>query len=280
MDKQKEIIIRPPHGWFDFDYKELWEYRDLVKEFVVRNFKLIYKQTILGPAWLVFNPIITSVIFTFVFGQFAGISTDGVPQFLFYMTGNTLWSLFSTAVLNNSNLFYANAQVFGKIYFPRIATPLSQSISCLINFMIQFAALVVFFVFYMVTGSPIAFSVKILLIPVILLQTTLLALGISLICSALTANYRDFTFIITLGMQLWMYVSPVVYPMSLTGGWMYKLLLLNPMTPILNNFKWAFLGSGDFMLWSWLLSMVVTAVCLLLGIAVFGKVEKTFVDTV
>lgn len=280
MDKQKEIIIRPPHGWFDFDYKELWEYRDLVKEFVVRNFKLIYKQTILGPAWLVFNPIITSVIFTFVFGQFAGISTDGVPQFLFYMTGNTLWSLFSTAVLNNSNLFYANAQVFGKIYFPRIATPLSQSISCLINFMIQFAALVVFFVFYMVTGSPIAFSAKMLLIPVILLQTTLLALGISLICSALTAKYRDFTFIITLGMQLWMYVSPVVYPMSLTGGWMYKLLLLNPMTPILNNFKWAFLGSGDFMLWSWLLSMVVTAVCLLLGIAVFGKVEKTFVDTV
>ena len=280
MDKQKEIIIRPPHGWFDFDYKELWEYRDLVKEFVVRNFKLIYKQTILGPAWLVFNPIITSVIFTFVFGQFAGISTDGVPQFLFYMTGNTLWSLFSTAVLNNSNLFYANAQVFGKIYFPRIATPLSQSISCLINFMIQFAALVVFFVFYMVTGSPIAFSAKMLLIPVILLQTTLLALGISLICSALTAKYRDFTFIITLGMQLWMYVSPVVYPMSLTGGWMYKLLLLNPMTPILNNFKWAFLGSGNFMLWSWLLSMVVTAVCLLLGIAVFGKVEKTFVDTV
>ena len=280
MDKQKEIIIRPPHGWFDFDYKELWEYRDLVKEFVVRNFKLIYKQTILGPAWLVFNPIITSVIFTFVFGQFAGISTDGVPQFLFYMTGNTLWSLFSTAVLNNSNLFYANAQVFGKIYFPRIATPLSQSISCLINFMIQFAALVVFFIFYMVTGSPITFTIKLLLIPVILLQTTLLALGISLICSALTAKYRDFTFIITLGMQLWMYVSPVVYPMSLTGGWMYKILLLNPMTPIMNNFKWAFLGSGSFMPGSWILSFFITAGCLFAGIALFGKVEKTFVDTV
>ena len=280
MENQKEIIIRPPHGWFDFDIKELWEYRDLVKEFVVRNFKLIYKQTVLGPAWLVLNPIITSVIFTFVFGQFAGISTDGVPQFLFYMAGNTLWSLFSTSITNNSNLFFANKQVFGKIYFPRLATPLSQSISCLINFLIQFAALMVFFVFYMFTGSPLKFSLRMLIIPVILVQTTLLALGVSLIFSALTAKYRDFTFIVTLGMQLWMYVSPVVYPMSLTGGWMYKILLINPMTPILNNFKWAFLGSGSFMLWSWLLSFVLTAVCLVAGIAVFGKVEKTFVDTV
>ena len=280
MENQKEIIIRPPHGWFDFDIKELWEYRDLVKEFVVRNFKLIYKQTVLGPAWLVLNPIITSVIFTFVFGQLAGISTDGVPQFLFYMAGNTLWSLFSTSITNNSNLFFANKQVFGKIYFPRLATPLSQSISCLINFFIQFAALMVFFVFYMFTGSPLKFSLRMLIIPVILVQTTLLALGVSLIFSALTAKYRDFTFIVTLGMQLWMYVSPVVYPMSLTGGWMYKILLINPMTPILNNFKWAFLGSGSFMLWSWLLSFVLTAVCLFAGIAVFGKVEKTFVDTV
>lgn len=280
MENQKEIIIRPPHGWFDFDIKELWEYRDLVKEFVVRNFKLIYKQTVLGPAWLVLNPIITSVIFTFVFGQFAGISTDGVPQFLFYMAGNTLWSLFSTSITNNSNLFFANKQVFGKIYFPRLATPLSQSISCLINFLIQFAALMVFFVFYMFTGSPLKFSLRMLIIPVILVQTTLLALGVSLIFSALTAKYRDFAFIVTLGMQLWMYVSPVVYPMSLTGGWMYRILLLNPMTPILNNFKWAFLGSGSFMLWSWLLSFVLTAVCLFAGIAVFGKVEKTFVDTV
>ena len=280
MENQKEIIIRPPHGWFDFDIKELWEYRDLVKEFVVRNFKLIYKQTVLGPAWLVLNPIITSVIFTFVFGQFAGISTDGVPQFLFYMAGNTLWSLFSTSITNNSNLFFANKQVFGKIYFPRLATPLSQSISCLINFFIQFAALMVFFVFYMFTGSPLKFSLRMLIIPVILVQTTLLALGVSLIFSALTAKYRDFAFIVTLGMQMWMYVSPVVYPMSLTGGWMYKILLINPMTPILNNFKWAFLGSGSFMLWSWLLSFVLTAVCLFAGIAVFGKVEKTFVDTV
>ena len=280
MENQKEIIIRPPHGWFDFDIKELWEYRDLVKEFVVRNFKLIYKQTVLGPAWLVLNPIITSVIFTFVFGQFAGISTDGVPQFLFYMAGNTLWSLFSTSITNNSNLFFANKQVFGKIYFPRLATPLSQSISCLINFFIQFAALMVFFVFYMFTGSPLKFSLRMLIIPVILVQATLLALGVSLIFSALTAKYRDFTFNVTLGIQLWMYVSPVVYPMSLTGGWMYKILLINPMTPILNNFKWAFLGSGSFMLWSWLLSFVLTAVCLFAGIAVFGKVEKTFVDTV
>ena len=280
MENQKEIIIRPPTGTFDVDLKEIWEYRDLVKEFVLRNFKLIYKQTILGPAWLVFNPIITSVIFTFVFGQFAGISTDGVPQFLFYMAGNSLWNLFATSVQNNSNVFYANVNVFGKIYFPRLATPISQSISCLINFMIQFVALLVFFIFYIITGSPLSFSLRMLIIPVILIQTALLALGFGLMFSALTAKYRDFTFIISLGMSLWMYISPVVYPMSLTGGWMYKILLLNPMTPILNNFKWAFLGSGNFMLWSWLLSFVVTAACLLAGIALFNKVEKTFVDTV
>ena len=177
MENQKEIIIRPPEGLFNFDLKEIWEYRDLIKEFVVKNFKLIYKQTALGPAWLIFNPIITSVIFTFVFGQFAGISTDGVPQFLFYMTGNSLWNLFATSVQNNSNVFYANVNVFGKIYFPRLATPISQSISCLINFMIQFAALLLFFVFYIVTGHPIGFSVRMLLIPVILIQTALLALG-------------------------------------------------------------------------------------------------------
>ena len=280
MENQKEIIIRPPEGLFNFDLKEIWEYRDLIKEFVVKNFKLIYKQTALGPAWLIFNPIITSVIFTFVFGQFAGISTDGVPQFLFYMTGNSLWNLFATSVQNNSNVFYANVNVFGKIYFPRLATPISQSISCLINFMIQFAALLLFFIFYVVTGHPIGFSVRMLLIPVILIETAVLALGIGLIFSALTAKYRDFAFVISLGMQLWMYVTPVVYPMSLTGGWMYRILLLNPMTPIMNNFKWAFLGSGNFMLWSWLLSFVVTAGCLYAGVALFGKVEKNFVDTV
>ena len=278
--ENKEIVIRPPHGWFDFDFKEIWEYRDLIKEFVSRNFKLIYKQTILGPSWLIFNPIITSVIFTFVFGQFAGISTDGVPQFLFYMAGNSLWNLFSTSVTNNSNIFSSNVQVFGKIYFPRLATPISQAISCVLNFLIQFVALFVFFFIYMFTGSPLTFGWRMLLIPIIIIETSLLALAVGLIFSALTAKYRDFVFIITLGMQLWMYITPVVYPMSLTGGWMYKLLLLNPMTPVMNNFKWAFLGSGEFMLWSWILSFVLTIVALILGIALFNKVEKTFVDTV
>lgn len=280
MKEQKEVIIRAKTGWFDINFKEIWDYRDLILVFIKRNFKLIYKQTILGPAWLLLNPIITSVIFTFVFGQFAGISTDGVPQFLFYMAGTTLWNLFSGAVTTNANIFVDNASVYGKIYFPRLASPIAQTINSFVNFIIQFAALLVFFIFYMVTGTTLNFTLNMLLVPILLIHLLILAFSIGLIASSLTAKYRDFAFIIALGMQLWMYVTPVVYPMSLTGGWMYKLLLLNPMTPIMNNFKWAFLGSGEFMLGSWIISALLTAIMLFFGLVAFGKVEKNFVDTV
>ncbi|MEG2928610.1 MAG: ABC transporter permease [Oscillospiraceae bacterium] len=280
MKVEKELVIRPQQGWFNVNLKEIWDYRDLIWVFIKKNFKLIYKQTILGPAWLVLNPVITSVIFTFVFGQFAGISTDGVPQFLFYMAGNTLWSLFSTGVISNSNIFVTNASVYGKIYFPRLASPIAQTISGFINSLIQFAALMVIFVAYMLMGENIGFSTRMVIIPVIFLQVLLLSFAIGLIASSISAKYRDFEFMLVLGMQLWMYVTPVVYPMSLTGGWMYKILLLNPVTPIINNFKWALLGSGEIMLWSWGLSAVVTAVLLVIGLAAFGKVEKNFIDTV
>lgn len=280
MNEQKEVVIKAKTGWFSINFKEIWEYRDLIGVFIKRNFKLIYKQTILGPIWLMLNPIITSVIFTFVFGQFAGISTDGIPQFLFYMAGTTLWSLFSTSVLNNANIFVDNASVYGKIYFPRLASPIAQTINAFINFLIQFAALLVFFVYYLIVGNPLNFTANMLLIPVLLIHLLILSFSIGLIASSLTAKYRDFAFIISLGLQLWMYVTPVVYPMSLTGGWMYKLLLLNPMTPIMNNFKWAFLGSGEIMIGSWILSAMVTAILLLMGLVAFGKVEKNFVDTV
>ncbi|MEG1801681.1 MAG: ABC transporter permease [Oscillospiraceae bacterium] len=280
MKEQRELVIKPQQGWFSVDIREIWDYRDLIWIFIKKNFKLIYKQTILGPAWLVLNPIITSVIFTFVFGQFAGISTDGVPQFLFYMAGNTLWSLFSTGVISNSNIFVVNAGVYGKIYFPRLASPIAQTISGFINFLIQFAALLVIFVGYMFLGENLHFTLRMLIIPFLFVQVLLLSLAIGLIASSISAKYRDFEFVLVLGMQLWMYVTPVVYPMSLTGGWMYKLLLLNPVTPILNNFKWAFLGSGDVMRWRWGLSAVVTAVLLTVGLVAFSKVEMYFIDTV
>lgn len=279
MDK-KEIIIKPDDKKININFKELWEYRDLIFMLIEKNFKLIYKQTILGPAWMIINPVLTSIIFTFVFGSFAGISTDGVPPFLFYVAGNTIWGLFNTGVNNTNNIFVNNQAVFTKIYFPRLITPIAMVINSAINFLIQLAALLVFFIGFMITGSDLSFHPRMLLIFPLVVQTCLLALGVGLISSCLGAKYRDFSYIITLVMNLWMYVTPVVYPMSLTGGWMNLILTLNPMTPIVSNFKWAFLGSGYFMGGSWVLSMITTIIVAFIGITWFSKVEKTFADTV
>ena len=279
MENKKEIVITASNKWFDFNLKEIWEYKDLIANFVSRNFKIAYKQTILGPVWLVLNPLVTSVIFTFIFGQFAGLSTDGVPQFLFYMTGTTLWNLCNSNSSGNSNLFVANAGVYGKIYFPRLTVPISQTISSIINFFIQFAALIVIFGIYAIMGD-VSFSARMLLAPVFILHTAVLSLSIGLIASSLCAKFRDFVYVFPLALQLWMYVTPVVYTMNTTGGWMYKILALNPMTSVMNNFKWAFLGSGEFMLDSWILSLVITAVITFIGLVAFSKVEKTFIDTV
>lgn len=279
MEYKREIVIEADNKWSAFNLQEIWEYKDLIANFVSRNFKVMYKQTILGPAWLVINPIITSIIFTFIFGQFAGLSTDGVPQFLFYTAGSTLWNLCSTNSTNNSNLFVANAGVYGKIYFPRLTVPISQTISSMINFAIQFVALLIIFTVYAIMGD-VSFSARMLLAPVFILHTALISLALGLIASSLCAKYRDFVYVMPLAIQLWMYVTPVVYTMNTTGGWMHTILLINPMTPVMNNFKWAFLGSGEFMLNSWLVSIAVTFAMLYAGLLLFSKIEKTFVDTV
>lgn len=276
----KEVVIKPNNGWFDINLKEIWDYRDLVAVMVSRNFKMVYKQTILGPIWLVINPILTSVIFTFVFGEFAGLSTDGVPPFLFYVSGTTIWSLFNTAVTNTSNTFVQNSRVFTKIYFPRLVSPISMVINSTVNFLIQLTSLFIFFIIYMLTGTPLKFTVNMLLIIPLVIQTSALALAVGLISSCMCAKYRDFTFIITLGLNLWMYVTPVVYPVSLTGGWMNFIISLNPLTPIVSNFKWALLGSGSFMGSVWVLSIVETVVMLAAGILLFNRVSKNFADTV
>lgn len=279
MEKNKEVVITANSKWLDFNIKEMIEYKDLIINFVSRNFKVSYKQTILGPIWLILNPIATSIIFTFIFGQFAGLSTDGVPQFLFYTAGSTLWNLCNSNTTSNSNIFVANANVYGKIYFPRLTVPVSQTISSMANFLIQFAALTVIFAFYAITGQ-VSFSARMLLAPIFVIHTAVLSLSIGLIASSLCAKYRDFIYVMPLAVQLWMYVTPVVYTMNTTKGWMYKLLTLNPMTSVMNNFKWAFLGSGEFMLNSWILSLIITAVISVLGLILFNRVEKTFVDTV
>lgn len=280
MDDKYTTVIRPQTGWNDVNLKELWRYRDLIVLYVKRNFKLTYKQTVLGPLWLILNPLLTSVIFTFIFGQFAGISTDGVPQFLFYMAGNTIWGLFNSGVTGTANTFTANAAVFGKIYFPRLTVPISQVITALLNFGIQFVMILVFYLYFVLTGFSPEISVGVILIIPLLVQCIVLALAVGIIVSSLTTKYRDLAIAVTFGMQLWMYVTPVVYPLSSTGGWMYKILLLNPMTPIVHNFRALLLGTGEILIAPWVLSMAVTAVLMAVGVVLFSRIEKTFMDTV
>ena len=279
-ESQKKTVIKPKTGWFDIDIKELARYRDLIWMFVKRNFSVQYKQTILGPLWFVINPLLTTVMFTFVFGRVAGISTDGVPQFLFYMSGNTFWSYFATCLTSTSNTFTNNAGLFGKIYFPRLTVPVSTVIFSGISFLIQLGMLTCFTIYYAVSGADIAVHRELLLLPVWMVQIALLGLGVGIVISSLTTKYRDLTILVSFGVQLWMYVTPVVYPVSGLSGRMKGFLLLNPVAPIINNFRYALLGCGTMEWGYWYISLIVTGAILFLGTVIFNRVEKTFMDTV
>lgn len=211
---QWTTIIRPRTGWFDVDLEELWRYRDLIVMFVKRNFTVMYKQTILGPLWIILNPLITTVLFNVVFGGIAGLSTDGTPSFLFYMAGNTVWTFFASCINGTANTFVANSQVFGKVYFPRLTTPISQVLTSLINFFIQFVMYILFWVYFAVTGSGVHLTAWAFAVPLVVLEVMLLGLGVGIIVSALTTKYRDLAIAVSFGVQLWMYISPVVYPLS------------------------------------------------------------------
>lgn len=273
--------LEPKKGWFDIDLKELWRYRDLIWLFTKKNFILIYKQTILGPAWIILQPLMTTLIYTLVFGGIAGISTDGVPQLLFYMGGTAVWGFFSSCLNKTASTFTGNAGVFGKVYFPRLVMPVSTVLSSGVNFLVQFAMFAVFWVYYLVNGQISPNYWGILLLPVILLYLGMLAMGFGIIISSLTTKYRDLAMLVTFGVQLWMYITPVVYPMSTLGnGGLYKLVMLNPVTSAIETFRWIFLGEGTVDPLFWGISVVVMAAVVTLGVVVFSKVEKTFMDTV
>ena len=275
-------VIRPKTGWFDINFRELWQYRDLVVMFVKRNFTVLYKQTILGPAWILLNPLITTVIFNVVFGNIANMPSDGIPSFLFIMAGNTVWTFFSTCINNTANTFVANSQVFGKVYFPRLTMPISQVLTSLLNFAIQIAMFFGFWLFYAFTGSGIHPTVWMLYLPVVVLQVMLLGLGVGIIVSSLTTKYRDLAIAVSFGVQLWMYASPVVYPMSLLGDQpiLRTIMSLNPMTAPIEVFRLATFGTGTVSVSGLVYSLVFTLVALALGIVLFSRVEKTFMDTV
>ena len=285
-EQQWSTVIRPRSGWFDIDLKELWQYRDLVTMFVKRSFTTLYKQTVLGPAWILINPLITTVIFTVVFGGIAGLAEEGVPSFLFYMAGNAIWSFFSSCVSGTANTFVSNAGLFGKVYFPRLTMPISQVLIALVNLGIQMLMFFIFWVWFYFFGQEygtVSMSIWVLALPAVLLLVMVLGLGVGIIVSSLTTKYRDLAIVVGFGVQLWMYATPVVYSMSEIAANSPRLLILmrlNPMTEPVLVFRYALLGCGEISpLWL-LYSAVFSLVMLAVGVVLFSRVEKTFMDTV
>ena len=262
--------------------KEVWQYKDLIVLFTKRSFALTYKQTILGPAWIFLNPFITSIIFTFIFGQIAGISTDGIPHILFYLSSNAIWALFSASVTKNAHTFTSNAGVFGKVYFPRLTIPVSNVLSTFIQFLVQMSMILVFWLYYYFNGSIAPHIAMIPLIPLILLHLGLLGLGFGIIISSMTTKYRDLAILVNFGVQLWMYITPVVYPISQIGGSgkLKALMMLNPVTAPVEAFRYILLGSGTFDLKYLCISWIITIIIVVFGVMIFNTVEKTFMDTV
>ncbi|MFT4142874.1 MAG: ABC transporter permease [Mobilitalea sp.] len=274
------MIIKAKSGWFDINVRELWKYKDLVGLFVKRNYASMYKQTILGPLWFIVNPLITVVIFTIVFGNIAKIPTDGIPEFLFYMAGNTLWSYFAYCLNTTSTTFTSNAALFGKVYFPRLVIPFSTVIFGLISFFIQFMLFLGFLFYYLIRGYSLEPNLYLLLTPVLVLIVALLGLGFGIIFSSLTTKYRDLSILISFGVQLWMYGTPIVYPTSSLSDTYKSIIMLNPMSAVIETFRYGFLGAGTFDFKYLIYSAGVTIFVLIIGIVIFSKVEKTFMDTV
>jgi lipopolysaccharide transport system permease protein len=279
-EEQWTEVIEPNTRLLDIRLHEVWRYRDLVMMFVKRDFVATYKQTILGPIWFFIQPLLTTLTFVVIFGQVANISTDGMPMLAFYLSGIIVWNYFSQSLTSTSTVFTTNAHIFGKVYFPRLTMPISIVISNLIRFFIQFLLFLVIWAFYLIKGSAINPNGLIAITPLLLVLMGLLSLGIGMIFSALTTKYRDLAMLLTFGIQLAMYATPVIYPLSSLPQKYKWVILVNPLSSIVETFRYAFLGSGEF---SWLhlaYSAVVTFGILFIGIITFNKVQKTFTDTV
>lgn len=286
MEDQKfTTVIRPRTGWFDLKLGEVFSYRDLIFLFVKRNFVSKYKQTILGPAWAILQPFLTTVIFTLVFGNIAGLAPGGIPSFVFYLSGTIVWTYFSSCLSLTANTFVANSATMGKVYFPRLVMPISTVISELISFAIQYSFLLIFLLYYIITGQEVHPNLWILITPLLVLQLALLSLGFGIIVSALTTKYRDLAMLVGFGTQLWMYASPIAYDMFsmgalAPGGKWHALYMCNPVTSIVNLFRYGYLGIGVIEWNYYFIGWGITLILLLFGIVIFSRVEKTFMDTV
>ena len=272
--------ISPKSGWLDLNLREIWRYRDLLRFFMYRDFVANYKQAVLGPFWFVLNPLLNTIVYTIVFGLIIRIPTDGLPPILFYMSGIIIWNYFSACVLNTSNTFVSNAHIFGKIYFPRLIIPISIVIVNLLTFVIQFGVYVCFICYYALIGVVISPNIFILLLPLLLIQIAAFGLGTGLIVSSLTTKYRDLAYAMVFGIQLWMYATPVFFPLSLIPVKWQWIFALNPMTSIVETFRFILLGNGHFQPWILGFGAVTTIITLIIGLALFNHIEKTVIDTV
>lgn len=274
------VVITNRKRWFSFNLEEIIKYRDLIWLFVKRNFVSRFKQTILGPAWAIIQPLLTTVVLTVIFGNIAGLSPSGVPAFAFYFAGTLVWSYFSQCLTETSSTFTSNSHLFGKVYFPRLIMPISTVLSNLISFFIQFVMFVGFLIYYSLTGAGVSPNAWMLFTPVLLLHMALLGMGCGIIISALTTKYRDLAMVVSFGVQLWMYATPVAYDYTQIMPKYLGIYMLNPMAPIVMVFRYAFLGTGYISWTYYLTSVVITLVILMLGVVLFNRVEKNFMDTV
>ncbi len=277
-----DTVITPQRGWMELNIDEIWDYRDLLWLFVKRDFTTFYKQTILGPLWFFIQPIITTIVFSVIFNKVAKISTDEIPPYLFYMSGIIAWNYFSSCLNATSNTFVLNSNLFGKVYFPRIIMPLSKVISGLATFTVQLLMFFCFYFYYLVIGNnSINPSLKTFsLIPILIIQMAMLGQGLGMIISSLTTKYRDLTYLVTFGSQLLMYASPIVYPLSIVPDKYKAILIANPMTPVIEGFRLAFVGKGNLESGLFLYSIIITIIIFFSGILIFNRVEKSFIDTV
>jgi lipopolysaccharide transport system permease protein len=273
-------IIKPAKGLVRLNLKDLWRYRDLIKMFIIRDFTTFYKQSILGPLWFVIQPVLTSLMFTFIFGKVAKISTDGIPPMLFYMAGVVNWSYFSECLTKTSETFITNASMFGKVYFPRLAVPVSTVLTNMIRYMIQYSIFICIYSIFMFKGYKIIPNWLVLLTPVLLLYLAFMSMGFGIWISSLTTKYRDLKYALPFFVQLWMYATPVVYPLSLMPGKFKTLLILNPVVPVIEIFRKAYFGTGTVSISHVYISIGITVFILFSGIIVFNRIEKTFMDTV
>ena len=273
-------IIKSEESFFKLNLKEILEYKDLIFLLTKKNFTTMYKQTILGPLWIVINPLLTTTMFTIIFGYIASTPTDSVPQFIFYMACNIIWVYFSSCLSQISSTFLTNAAIFGKVYFPRLVLPISVIFTKLIDFTVQLVVFILFIAIFIHRGAPISIDIKVVFFPLLILQTAMLSFGVGIIISSLTTKYRDLNVLVSFGLQLWMYATPIVYPASQIHGKLQTLLMLNPMAPIAETFRYLFLGCGGIPTTFLIISILETIIIGCIGLFLFKKVEKDFIDTV